>query len=344
MIDKYKNLLSKTIEIEESLKSIETIKESTQNLSTSFNKSFLNYSIIGTKRISIASFDIKKDLTITLQCQIDLSLLSKQNISFSLIINDFCVFLTRKQLESGHNQIVLTKNYTSYNNEKLNIYLEINTLDNKVATLESENLLVIGLNVNNNENEYNAIESNDGFLLSCLVNNNLYIKNTDKNLKTLNLEEFNYLASAKSHCIVYLKNQNKTYIFRVDLNGKLFYCNTDDMNEKYITDKVNKVYTSTDDNIILVSFIKNNSCYYFDIENGNVSKISKLEFVNNPLISCYNYYNKFNDKFYLIVTDRYNSNFIVESIIPKNSTGENLKVDYKIDISTYEVNDENESS
>lgn len=340
MIDKYKNLISKTNQIEESLNLLEANQENSQSYTTSFTKNLLNYSIIGSKKLLLANFDIDKNATLTLQCQIDLNLLSSQNIAFALYINNFCVFLTKKILNSGYNQISLIKNFTSQKSENISVYLEIKTLNNKVITLLTETLLVHGLNSNFDKVEYNAIELSQGFLISFLNNNNLYLKYSDKENLTLSLDDFTYHATAKSHCITYMQEANKVYLFRVDEDGRLFYSNLANDNEIFITHNVKNVYAAASQNKIFVCFIKDFSCYYFDIENNIVSNIFKLDFINSPLSACYAYFNNLNNKFYVIVTDKYNSNYIVESVDEHLTNGENIKAKYKIEISTYEVDDE----
>lgn len=338
MIDKLKSLLNKTSELENQIEEIEKSNQSKapQVICSCFSKNLLNFSILSSRTILLAEFNVDEDSVITFQNQIDINLATNQKVKFSIIVNDISIYKSTKNLNAGYNQVNLIKTYTPFISEKIKVYLQITSVDNKLVTLISESLFVWGINESYASIEYQAVETSDKFLLSYINNNVLYFLYTNKENTANNYEDFNYFSSAKSHSFVYVKNQNKIYLFRVDLDGRLFYSNFDDNNEIYLTNNVSKVSAAASSDTICVTYVKDNICHYLEINKDGKYSIDKtINNLRNKIINTYVYYNNYKSKFYIVLTDEYSSNFIMESLSESKSSSSTLNASYEINITTY---------
>ena len=171
------------------------------------------------------------------------------------------------------------KSYLPLKSEKVELYLEIVAEDNSPITIIADTLLVWGLNNKSLNIEYQAIESNDSFLLSYINNNSIFYKTINKEIASLNSEDFIYYSSAISYSFCYFAPINKIFIFRVDMNGNLFYSDFNENYEHFLDSNVSFVSCTANDNCILVSYIKNKQCFTIEIdEEQNISAATKINF------------------------------------------------------------------
>lgn len=338
MIDKIKTLLNRTTELEEEVDNINSNSQEiveTNNYIT-FTKNLLNYSILNTQRILVAQVEVTQNSNIYIQALVELSLSTAQKVTFSIIVDEISIYKSTKSLSSGFNQISIMKAYTPLVSKQIDIYIEITPTENKLLTLTTISLSIWGIVESKNNLKYQAVETEENFVLSYLANNEMYYKTTNKDISTNNAEDFVRYKSAKSFAFAYDSTNKVLYNFRIDMSGKLFYSNFDDKNEIYLTNNAEDVSACSNDDIILVTYIKNNTCYFMLInENSNISEEKQLYFNNYIIKNCYCYYNSFNEKFYVILTDEKNSNYFIESYNESASNQESINASVSLLIDTY---------
>ena len=341
MINVIKTLINKTNSLEESFNNLSSnkIENVVNNNFICFSKGHIDFSFLNSNKFLIAKFETKQNSALYFQNQIELNIPVSQNIKISLIANNIAIYRSTRKLQSGFNQLTIMKSYTPLKSEEVELYLEIIAEDNSLITIISDTLLVWGLSNITSNIEYQAIETNNNFLLSYINNNSIFYKYTNKETISLNSEDFTYYSSAISYSFCYFEPIDKVYLFRVDLDGNLFYCNFNNNYEHFLDSDVSFVSCISNNKLILVSYIKNNSCYTIEINSSfNISSPNKIN-CDIPFIKTYSYFNKYNKKFYLILTDSKNSNYIVENMDVLNVNHFNINATYSIEVSTYEVSE-----
>lgn len=340
MIDALKTLINKTNDLETKINNIsdsKNINNITNNF-ICFSKGLINLSFLNSNKLLIAKFETIKGNHLYLQNQIELNIPVSQNIKISLLVNDIAIYRSTRKLQTGYNQLTIMKNYLPLTSEPVSVYLEVLAEDNSLITIISDTLFVWGLSNISKKTSYYAVEIEDDFLLAYLDNNTIYYKITQKSEISLNSEDFNYYSNAKSFAITYFKTTKQLFFFRVDIDGNLFFTDFYKNHETFIDSNISHVSCTCNNNLILVSVVKNGKCYTFELD--------KLFTPSNQiLVDCHNIYieksylhfNEFNNKFYLIVTDKNSSNYLLETIDEYEFDQSFINVDYNIDFSSYEV-------
>lgn len=338
MIDKIKTLLNKTNELEDEIEQIsETSNEKTETSNyVTFTKNLLNYSILTTQKVQIAQIEVIKNSSIYFQILIDVNLTTSQKVTFSLIVDNISIYKSTKTLSNGFNQISIMKAYNPLISTQSDIYIEITPTENKLVTLSLVSLSVWGLIDTQNNIKYQAIETENNILLAYLNNYQLFYKEVDKTTGSFNSEDFNLFKSAKSFLFAYNSQNKILLLFRVDTAGNLFYSNFNDKNEVFVSSGVQDVSACTDNSSTLITFIKNQKCYFVILNNNLILSDEKLLYNNNyKLKFCYAYFNNFNQKFYVITTDENDANFLIESQNETLNKQENINANISLTISTY---------
>lgn len=341
-----KFLKNKTDELEQEIYNLNEITEniSNKNKFASFNKNLINQAIIDSKKILVTSFFANKQENLHMQALVELNLNSSQNIQFSIIVNNLSIFKTKKLLQAGFNQLTLVFDYLPLLSENIDIYIQITPLDGKEITLNNILLSVWGIDETKDDFEYQIISTSNNYILSFLDNKRLLVLKTDKVNGAYNVEDFTFFKPAKSYSFSKLSGNEDIFLFRVDPSGNLFYSNTADQNETFIDNNVSKVSSSSDGSTALVSYIKNNSCYYFEFNGKQSSIIKKVNGLGNSLIDTYCFYNDFKNNFSIIMTNTNNENYLIESQNETTSISDNLSANVDILISTYTKETEDELS
>lgn len=339
-----KSLKNKTDELEQEIFNLNEITENISNTNkfASFNKNLTSQTLIETKQFLITSFFANKQENLHMQALVELNLNSSQNIQFSIIINNLSIFKTKKFLQSGFNQLTLIFDYLPLSNENIDIYIQITPLDGKEISLNNVLLSVWGIEIQKDDFEYQIISTSNNYIISFLDNKCLFILKTEKVNGTYNIEDFAYFKPSKSYSFSKLTDNEDIYLFRVDPSGNLFYSNIADQYETFVDNNVSKVSSASNNSTILVSYIKNNLCYYFEF-NGKISSVIKqINWHGMTLSNTYCFYNDIKKNFSITVTDINNENYLIESQTETTSASDNISASVDISISTYtkEVEDE----
>ena len=340
MINRLLDLTNKADEFEKYLSSFDSFQKKLSKKANCLSciKNFSNTEIILKKKILITKIQATEKSNIFFQCLLDLNMSNSEEIEFSFIVNDICIYKSKKNLNSGSNQVCVMQNYMPIASENLDIYIEINPLNNKQVNLSMASLFMWGKFNYEPEISYQVIETNDKYLISLMDNNSIYYKLVDKMKLKLNFSDFTFLDNAISYSFCHDTENNKTYYFRVDLMGNLFYSDFYNQNEIYIESNVSKVSCAVSNNgNILVCYIKNNTCFCFEIYDKQISYHKRL-FSNISATDCLCYYNKFRDKFCIIATSSNDSNYFVEEIDDNFSQIDNINASYSVSIELYSAN------
>lgn len=335
MINRLLDLNNKTDEFEQYLSSFEKFQNKLSKKSTCISciRNFSDLEIILPKKILITKLDATENSKIFFQCLLDLNLNSNEDVEFSFIVNDISIYKSKKSLLSGSNQICVMQNYVPLTTEQISVYIEITPVNGKSVFLYMASLFMWGNFEEVSILSYNAIEIYDKYLISIIDNNCLYYTKIDKIKKNINFLDLTYLNEAISHCFIYSSKSDITYLFRVDTMGNLFYSDFLLKNEIYITNNVSNVSASiSNDDIILVSYIKNNVCYYCEIIDEVVSVHKKISCGNIKIANCYSYYNKFRNTFCIVLTSNKDNNYFIEQVKENDCRTNNLSVNYNISI------------
>ena len=343
MIDAIKTVVNVTDELSQKLSEIEKTQNSTKKATNciNFEQNLLNYEILDTKKILLATFDVKQNVNLYLQCQLEFSLQTTEKIRFTILINDIAIYKSTKNLNAGFNQINLNKNYTPLISESIDVYIVIEPLTNKMVLLSFANLAVWGISEIENDITYNSLDIKDNLLISYLDNNLLYYKIVPNTVDAFTSEDFIFLSNAKAYCFAFDSDNNKTLFFRIDSNGTLFYSDLNSGFETSIDTNTYSVSACYGQNKLFVCYLKDNLCHYLEIKDNTISSVNYFKCYNYKLKSVYTYFNKYSKKFYIVLEDFNNSNFLLESSVEDYLTNENISIKYSINIDTYEVLDEN---
>lgn len=124
-------------------------------------------------------------------------------------------------------------------------------------------------------------------------------------------------------------------MLRVDDIGDLFYSKFGE-NEKYLESNVSAVSAVSINNATYVFYLQNNSCFQIEIDsNRNFSNKSKVECHNYEFINLYCSYSEIDNTIYLILTDKNNSNYLLEQINETFNSNEQINATYSVLIETY---------
>ena len=340
MIDKIKTLLNKTNELEEKINQLSNNQNNFYNSNNfvCFSKGLLNLSFFSSDKLLLAEFETIENFPLYFQNQIEINIPTSQTIKISLSINKITFFRSTRKLQSGYNQFTIMRSFVPLKNENVELYLKITTEDGSPVTIISNTLFVWGICNYSNEINYQALETNNSLYLSYLNSNTLYYSKIDKKEIELNSEDFTYYSSALGYSFTYLKSTNKVYLFRIDLDGNLFYTDIDNNNEVFLGSNITHVSTAASESLILISVIKNNLCYTFEMSENEIVSTPTLINSNDILVSkSYLYYNSFNNDFYIILSDKNNSNYITKTLTEYSSNQHLINAEYSIEFETYEV-------
>ena len=123
--------------------------------------------------------------------------------------------------------------------------------------------------------------------------------------------------------------------FKVDSDGNLFYSNFELNNEIFIDSNVSHVSSAYGNNKLIFCAIKNGKCYVYEIDNENISSPEVLKNINILASKTCLKFNAFNKKFYIIVSDENENNFISESIVETEVSHPYINAKYTISYETY---------
>ena len=340
MIDKIKTLLNKTNELEEKINSLSNNQNNFYNASNfiCFSKGLLNLSFFNSDKLHIANFEMLENFPLYFQNQIELNVPTSQTIKISLSLNNITFFKSSRKLQAGYNQFTIMKSITPLKTEYSDLFLKITTEDGSPITIITNTLFVWGICNHSNDITYQTIETDDSYYLSYLNSNMLYFTQIAKKEIELNSEDFTLYSTAKGYSFSYLKSQNKIFLFRIDLDGNLFYTDIKENNEKFIDTDVSYVTTTFNNDLIIISIIKNNMCYTFEMNENEVFSHPIMVNSNDiSVVKSYLYFNYFNNDCYLILTDKNNSNYITKSLKEYSFNQHLINCNYSIEYSTYEA-------
>lgn len=294
-----------------------------------YTKNYLNFQTVSNKSFTIKTIENPKN-ALFFQIKVKFYNFSGQNILFRLFADKIQIADEEQNFSVGVHEIIIYGTYQNLISEKITLELFVNPRAKKQVLVSNTTLTVWG-DTSVQSEEYDALETDEKYLLSYITNDRLYLKEFDK---TNSSEEtdFDFYEEAISHSIS--TDKTNIYLFRVDPNGNLFYCNTNDFNEKFITDNVNKISSCFYDETIIFSYINNGECYYGEIKNNNVISNKKITTILGTFVDCYLYFNNLNNKCYLVLTKKDNSNYLLENIVAKSSSSENINAEINLEIET----------
>lgn len=310
--------------------------ENDEFVCTTFSKNLINYSVLEKRKFFIAEFDVKKNKSLYITYHINGALQTKEKILIKLFIDGTEVNFASKYPNGGEVELSSFLTYMPNKSKRVKAEIEVSPENGILFSVSLISIVVVGLSSAENETTFDALTLNDKILLSYKKDNSLYYSYVFKTNDNYNINNFKYKDTCLSYSFVYVKNLNLLLLFRVDLSGRLFVSNFDDGNEIYIDDKVSFVSGDSNGDFAIASFIKNNMCFISKIRNFSLNHSENcINFNISQLNKCLIHYNSFKNKFFLILSCKNNSNYLIESIDEKFSNGENLKMKYSISISTY---------
>ena len=336
MINQFTELKNKTNELEDELLNLKTEKqgEKSESHCLNFSRNFSSLEVILPKKIFVARIQPSKKTNIVLQMLVDLTLSVSESVEINLICGEFSIYKYRKVLTEGSNQISIMQNFEPLTTDKFPVYLEITPLTKKNIMVNQISLFAWGDLLGKYSTNYQGIETKDSYLLSILDNNCVYGLMTEKKENEFNLIDFEFIDNAISYSIFYSEKDDIVYFFRVDLNGNLFFSSFFDRYEKFIASGVSEVSADVSDSgVILVSYIKNNKCYYFEIDENKRISMHKRLYCNYVLISktlCF--YNKLKGKFIIIATGLNDNNYLIEQLDETFSNNNTVVAEYSFSV------------
>lgn len=341
MNDKINQMFAKIEKLERQIKLLgEGADQFNKDLYITKTKDLLNFSCVKEEKINLAVVDGRKNQKLLFDCSVELYSSSNQNIEISLKIENIVVSKINSEVLMGKNKIVITQKYEPIYDSLINVNLVVKPLLNKQVILEKCELNIWGAELKERNIKYDIIELNENYLLSYLKDNVLYYKIITKNVVNLNEIDFDFCAKVLDYKFLLKKDTNELFLCRVDLDNNLIIDNFETKKLLFLQNNVTSVSATNNYNKIVVCFIKNKKPYILEIKDDIISIPKEI---NNNLIvnKCDLIKNEFNGNCYLILNLVNGENIMFESISEKASFGENIKTNYSIDISLYEVQNEN---
>lgn len=334
MIKNYKNIIKKTEELENDVSNlIQQTEQIKQNPASTFKIRFLNHPINTAQKINLVKLRCEKSVNLTFQLSTKVKISASQRISISLYIDDELISKITKNYPVGEHEVLIYKEFSPIVTKTSNAYILIESLDEKFIYLIETMINVWGITNSNNIQSYNSISVGNMFLISHTTNGELYYKLTNKELLSLNEDDFKYYGKSNQSCFVSLNEQ--LYLFYIDSNKNLNFSQFFNKSSEILRKNVDFVSAIVFNEKFLVSYISNYQCYTFELKNGLISNHNIVLCVNKKLKQTHLHYNNFTDKVYLVLTDTANQNYLLESLSELFSTSEQLKCSYQINIKTY---------
>lgn len=337
MINKLKTTYRKTIALENQVQELSHSKNDIKNQTNcvTFSRQLLNLSIRVTKKIFLAEFEVTKGSSLYFQNQIEMNLTESHKVRFTLIVNGVYVYRSNKELSAGYNNITIMKAYEALLSEKVQVYLLIEPEFGKEVILTGETLAVWGITEKKEVSNFEALETPTNFVLGFIDNQTLYYLLAPKELSGYTFEDFSVWGTAISCSFVYDSVNDALILFYVDANHNLFMLNFVNKNQTYIESDVDYVSACSNDESIFACYVKNNSIFYFDYKNLIVSNHKKLERVSTKFVTCKSAFNLYNNKFYIVGTDKFASNYLFESVTHDFADSMQISAGYTFNISIY---------
>lgn len=336
MINELNNLLSKTRTIQRAIDELyfetNVLKNSTY---TTFKTNFLNFSTTSKQTAFLNKVKYFKNRRLFFEHQITINTPSSQLISISLLINKIAVCVHKENFSAGQHVVNINKTYTPTITGDVEISLQIESLDGKYVLIKDSVLTIFGLTENASNSKFQHLKINNNILISCLFNGNLYYKIVPCDSYIYSLDELSCYGQAKDYSFCLNNMNDSLYLFRVDNNSNLFYTKFDTIDEKFITKKVDKITTCFSNELICACILKKGKCYSFELIDEIISGLNEVVNFNKAIVDCYLYFNNYNLKTYLILSDSQKKNYILESISETNRNSENIFLTCNIFISTY---------
>lgn len=317
-----KKLVAKTEDLEQQ---IETIVNETKNSNSAsvFQKNFLNYSILEEKTFVLSSIYATYSANILLSLKLNLFLPYAQSVETALLINNSVIKKEKFNCKIGDNVLDIIQSYYPQMDQNIEISIKVKPLESRQIILKNANLTIIGASQNEKNSEYKICERQNDYLISYIFDDKLFYTVAEKSNLSIDLSDFTFLSSSKSHCFVYDENSKKTYLFRVDNNYNLFYSELFNSEEIFIANNVKSVSAVYGNNRIFVAFIIENQCYYLEISNNLLSVKKSIDLIFGAK-NCFVTYNQTNKKYYILITTITNENYLIESINEKHQNSENI--------------------
>jgi len=329
-MDYGKTAYLKILNLEKEL-SLKTNNENNSNNYFEINKPNINESISHKYPLTITfpEFKTKTDKTISFQIKTSIFCNIECSVEFILKINKCIIYQEDKFLKQGENDVIILKTYNPLSDGISNVELTINYLSQESnATILNLTSIISGIksNISYYDVEMKALQlNNDNVLISFVDNNKLYYLKTPLIEQSLTFNDFKYLLPAKNHCFCFnTNNDNEHYLensllFRIDTDGDLYVSNIfKEANETFIDNEVSVVFASTlpsvSDSQIILTYIKNGSCYYRTIRDDIISTAKELPLPTGEYTDIVCTTSKDCERIYIIASHQNGSNYMLHSL------------------------------
>lgn len=304
-----------------------------------FEKKLLNYSLLDRHRFFIASMNITKGLTVSVDVTINLIANATQMFDIAVYFDDDKAIWSSYKIHKDLTKAQTVHSYYVKKGGMTNIYVDLFPQDGYEVILTDIKLEIIGKYLNENFLEYKVTPTNDRILFSMLDGGEIFYKYLSKNEQKISKEDFLHEHDAISHdfaCIEIEPSKYATFLFRVDLIGNLWVCDLSNRFETFVAGGVKKVSASSDGKKALVVYLKNNSIFYFEFD-GKIKSQSSLKINNLKVIGVKSFFSEKLNKFFISFCDKNLLNYLmIESDNEKSDFGEKINAEFSLEISTYD--------
>ncbi len=338
MINNFSYLKRQTENLEQEIEllKLNNKKEEKSTNCVCINKNFSNLEVILPKKILLGYLNFSQTSSLYFQGQINIFLTQSESVEISLIVNNISIQKLEKNLVLGNNQINIFCNFTPILTENAVVFIKITPKNKNSIYIQEVSFFIWGMFETQNESTYQALELNNNYLISFLSSNNIYYKIIPKEENEFCFNEFENLDIGYGFSFAYSKESNQIFLFRINLNGDLFYSKLNET-EEYLISKISYVSAISLNNILYVFCISDGKCLYFEIDElGNMSLTKTINTYFNKLVRVNAFYNDYNNKIYVNISDSKNSNYLMEQTIETTNVASNISASYSLTINTYE--------
>lgn len=316
-----RELKNKLEEFEDRLINIEKQSKSLDNeLGFTISTNNYNSNIITSKRFRLKQITNSKS-QVFIQAKINIYNFNNQNIKLKLFANNIQIASEELFYEQGVYTLTIFGIYKNNSLDPFYVDLFISPKNNNQINISNITLSVWGVNQEEQTTSYEALETNNYYLLSYNSSNTLHYKIFKK---TSNVDDIDFKKLKETSNYSLCNIDDEIFLFRINSSGSLFFSNIENQQEYFITNNVSCVSCCNFNDLIIFSYISNSNCYYGEIQNNVVISNKKITFSDSKFTDCKLYFNKYNQKCYLIITNSNGNNYLLENINETFSSHENI--------------------
>ena len=300
---------------------------------------------VSTSAYTLNITKVKLDGKTYFQNNLVVSAESSGEIIVELLLDGVVVESISRLLSIGESALLLMKTYSPKASAEVDIDIRIKCATQNFAVNVLSNFLAVwGAVADLNAAAPSTIRSlvvGNQVIVSFADKSTIYYATTNLQTQSITRSQFSQLGSGISHCFA-LDKSNNLFLFRVDHNKNLYFCNFgENQSETLVDSDISVVYAAccpqTMREDILICYIKNGKPKYRTYQNQSIGGECNFDCPAGEYVDVYIAKANDLDRMYVVCTDKKGHNYILISQKDSMLSGftENLAVAVSFSVSRY---------